>query len=773
MQAAYPHHWEADIVARDGATVRIRPIRPGDAPALQQLHRRQSERSRYFRFFSYRDELTEEELAHFTHVDHDRRVALVVLDEGELLALGCYDAVDDVSAEVSFYVADSQHGRGLGSVLLDHLAAAGRERGFSRFVADVLPANRKMLSVFTDAGYQVGTHFDDGVVDVSIDLSRTGTSWSVMTEREHHAEALAMRAVMDPDRVVTLSPDLAATWDLPLWDGGPLDARTLAVVDSDPMGALDRLGPADAGAVLIVSDVPSALHPELLERARSFGMRVLGPGSYGVASGSANLTWARRLTLGGSIGFFAQSLRSSAEIVEWVADTPVRALVSSGQRVDLSGNDAMQWWAADPLTRVAALSLDSIGNPRKFARIARHLAGRMPVVCHIDSATGQVAPAGHVVRTSPLPRAVLTGMLRRAGVILAESHADLVALARLAAAIHEPASAVAVDGPTAAGRAYAAAELEEAGVRVDPLAPLVVVLDTVLPLEEGDAGWRERVGDRALIHVTAHGETVRGAVHARHMGEAVRLARGVAVRGTPDHSDLVAPRVDAEGARAVLRGEPFDTESLLACYGIHVLRRLRAHGQAEAVEVSRALGYPVVVKSIDERRRHRLELGGVVMDVRGDAEVVAAMERLGDDVEIQPMVPHGPVCALHAVEDPLYGPVVSFSLAGDAREIFSDVAYRIAPLSQQDAATLVREPAAGRRLPASPALEDLVGRLSVLKDDFPQIAEISLPSVVVSPQGVHVLDARVTRGHSHRYDAASRTLPSLPQVVEDTDTMRR
>ena len=104
---AYPRHWEADIVARDGATMHVRPILPADAPGLQALHLAQSERSRFFRFFGHRGALTEAELERFTHVDHRDRVALVVTDRdgGPLLAFGCYDAVDARTAEVAFYVA--------------------------------------------------------------------------------------------------------------------------------------------------------------------------------------------------------------------------------------------------------------------------------------------------------------------------------------------------------------------------------------------------------------------------------------------------------------------------------------------------------------------------------------------------------------------------------------------------------------------------------------------------------------------------------------------
>lgn len=155
----YPVAWEADVVLRDGTTMHLRPLRPDDADAIQRFQVAQSERSAYFRFFAPVRRLTDRELARLTHLDQRDRVALVAVrpgvdDEGrpreDVLGVARYDKVSPAEAEVAFNIADAMQGKGLGSVLLEHVAAAARERGVRRFTADVLPQNSSMLAVFRD-----------------------------------------------------------------------------------------------------------------------------------------------------------------------------------------------------------------------------------------------------------------------------------------------------------------------------------------------------------------------------------------------------------------------------------------------------------------------------------------------------------------------------------------------------------------------------------------------------------------------------------------------
>src|SRR6478735_7365797 len=124
----YPEYWEADVVLRDGGTAHLRPIRPEDAEALQAFHAGQSQASIYMRFFSFKPKLSGKEVRRFTEVDHINRVAFVITIGGEIMGIGRYDRLDDpLEAEVAFNISDAHQGRGIGSILLEHLAAAARE----------------------------------------------------------------------------------------------------------------------------------------------------------------------------------------------------------------------------------------------------------------------------------------------------------------------------------------------------------------------------------------------------------------------------------------------------------------------------------------------------------------------------------------------------------------------------------------------------------------------------------------------------------------------
>ena len=170
LPPGYPSEWEADVVMRDGTVAHLRPIRPSDEDGLQEFHSRQSEESIYLRFFAPLKQISERDLHRFTHVDYVDRVALVVLMRGDIIGIGRYDRISPRSAEVAFNISDHFQGKGIGSVLLEHLAAIARDMGITEFTAEVLPQNRKMLQVFSDAGYEVSRRLEDGVVAVHFDI---------------------------------------------------------------------------------------------------------------------------------------------------------------------------------------------------------------------------------------------------------------------------------------------------------------------------------------------------------------------------------------------------------------------------------------------------------------------------------------------------------------------------------------------------------------------------------------------------------------------------
>jgi RimJ/RimL family protein N-acetyltransferase len=151
---AYPADLAREVTGRDGARVRLRPIRPDDAPRLQALHARLSRETIYQRFFGATPRLPTP-WAHFlAEVDYRRRLALVLEhgpdDDPELIGVGRYEpTAEPDTAEVAFVVEDRWQGKGLGTVLFTALLAAARDRGIRRFRADVLADNRRMLDLIT------------------------------------------------------------------------------------------------------------------------------------------------------------------------------------------------------------------------------------------------------------------------------------------------------------------------------------------------------------------------------------------------------------------------------------------------------------------------------------------------------------------------------------------------------------------------------------------------------------------------------------------------
>ncbi|MGH3477948.1 MAG: GNAT family N-acetyltransferase, partial [Nocardioidaceae bacterium] len=202
--ADYPREYEADVVLRDGATAHIRPIVPADADLLRAFYDRVSDESKYYRFFAPYPRLSDRDVARFTQVDYRDRLALIVLVGGDMIAVGRYERTSHSDAEVAFLVEDAHQGRGLGQLLLEHLAQTAREHGITRFTAEVLPDNRKMIAVFTEAGYHVAREFEDGVIVVAFEIEPTDTSYGVMQAREQRSEALSIERLLTPSSIAVI-----------------------------------------------------------------------------------------------------------------------------------------------------------------------------------------------------------------------------------------------------------------------------------------------------------------------------------------------------------------------------------------------------------------------------------------------------------------------------------------------------------------------------------------------------------------------------------------
>lgn len=480
QESGYPAHWEADVLLRDGRPAHLRPIRADDADGLVEFHKSLSPETIYYRFFAPYPELSERDVDRFTQVDYADRVGLVITQSGEIIGIGRYDRISDHEAEIAFTVRDDYQGRGIGSVLLEHLAAVARENGISMFYAEVLPDNRRMINTFAEAGYRPSQRMADGVVKMEFDIEPTADNETVMRARERASEARSVASLMYPSKIAVIGasrrpgsigqvvlrnlreggftgsvyavhpeaeeiegvkayPSVAST-------PGPIDlAIVTAGIDSVP-GIVEDCAVAGVRAIEVIATGFSALDPEgtvrkqeLVATAREAGMRVIGPEAMGIVNTdprvSLNASLAEVIPGRGRIGFFCESGTLGATVLEDMAGRRLglTTFVSAGLRADLSGNDLLQYWESDDSTAVVLLYLQSLGNPRKFTRIMRRLSRRKPVIAVLAGRTGREWPPEQEFQETELPPRVVDELLRQSGVLQTTTLAGMLDAAAMVA----------------------------------------------------------------------------------------------------------------------------------------------------------------------------------------------------------------------------------------------------------------------------------------------------------------------------------------------------
>jgi acyl-CoA synthetase (NDP forming)/GNAT superfamily N-acetyltransferase len=822
--------WSSTVVLGDGETVLIRPIHPDDAPALAAFHERQSAESRYRRFFSPKPQLTERDLRHFTVVDFVDRVALVVERYGELIAWASYErwaGRDD--ADVGFQVDDAHQGRGIATLLLEHLAAIARSNGIVRFTAEVLGENRAMLSVFSRAGWPVERRFESGVVDLDFPLAETEEFLDSVDRREQRAESRAVARLLLPRTIAVVgASDRRGSIGEALWSHVTAAAKgevfpvnpghaavgrqrsfarlqdiptnvNLAVV-AVPASALEQviedcIEARVRGAVVITSVEGTDIDVEaMVTRARSFGVRLIGPGSMGVASPRQSVGVDALLVPAdlepGAVAISMQSGSLGGSVLQ-LADTLRMGLswfVSLGDKCDVSGNDLLQFWEDDEATRVIAMYNETLGNPRKFARIARRVSRRRPIVAVRVGAVA-IGPSGgalyqqaglievptvaamldtaRVMATQPVmrgprvallanarsPQTLSEAALHTAGLEVAPSPIpldwrstpdDYGAALRAALAdddvhgvmiVHAPPLADAVDAPVAAIETAAAGTTK----------PIVTVLmgGRDGPLREGSALQAFMFPEPAAA--------VLGRVHlysAWLADEADAAFEEVADIDRASAHALIAAAV--EGGHDTLDVE--DVVAVLRAYGI-TAPETRTVPAAKAVAAAEAIGYPVAVKA-EHRHFGRSLQAGVALDLAHADEVVGALqqmhEAIGDDaanVVVQRMVAPGLDLRIRSTVDDKLGPLVAVGLGGSTADLISDEASRLAPLSSASASALLAGSRAGpalhdAELTSAPVVEMLM-RAAQLVSDHDEIAAVDLNPIIASADGVAVTDAVV------------------------------
>jgi acetyl coenzyme A synthetase (ADP forming)-like protein len=479
----YPSEYELDVVLRDGGVARVRPIRPDDSERTRAFFQSLGPESRYFRFFSVKQTLTDEEVRNFTDVDYHDRMGLVALHEGEIIAIGTYDreGPDSPVAEVAFAVVDEHQGRGLGTRLLELLTNHARSNGLQGFRAYVLGENRQMMRVFRNSGYELTRTIDRGVYTVDFPVTASETSQVAEAEHEKRAVAASLLPLFFPRSVAVIgasnNPEsiggrlfnnlLGAGFSGPLYPINP-NAKVVRSVKAYPT-VLDVPDEIDLAYVVVpsplvievarhcahkgvrglvvisagfseVGPAGAALETELLELVRDSGMRMVGPNCMGLLNTAdevrLNGTFAPVYPPAGNVAMSSQSGALGIAILDYAArsDIGISQFVSVGNKADVSGNDLLLAWEDDPQTDVITLYLESFGNPRKFSRIARRIGRRKPIIAVKSGRTtaGSRAASSHTGALASSDVAV-NALFRQAGVIRVDTIEELFAAASLLA----------------------------------------------------------------------------------------------------------------------------------------------------------------------------------------------------------------------------------------------------------------------------------------------------------------------------------------------------
>jgi acetyl coenzyme A synthetase (ADP forming)-like protein len=483
----------AAVRLADGTTATLRPISEEDGPAVVRFHSRLSPETIWLRYFSPHPTLTDREVERLCRSGDPDHLALVALRGDDIIGIAQYDrAVGSDEAETAFAVLDAEQGNGVGTLLLEHLAARARLHGVKRFAADTLAVNNRMLGVFGSVGFARQSSMEAGVVHIVLDIAPTADALEAADRRDARAVVRSLERLLRPGSVAVIgasrrpgtighelvrnlvrgafqgpvypvNPSARQIASIPCWPSiddvpGDVDLAVIAVPADSVVEVAEACGHRHVGGLVIVSTGFAESSPEGLEAqrelvaiARRHGMRIVGPNCFGVLNTdpavSLNATFAADAPVAGRVGFASQSGGLGIAILGEARSRGIglSTFVSMGNKADVSGNDVLEWWEHDDGTAALLLYLESFGNPRKFSRLARRIGRNKPilVVKSGRSGAGRRAASSHTAALAS-PDEAVDALLAQAGVLRVDTVEELF-----------DAASVLVDQPLPDGRRVA------------------------------------------------------------------------------------------------------------------------------------------------------------------------------------------------------------------------------------------------------------------------------------------------------------------------------
>ena len=506
----------------DGTQARLREVGPADREAVRQLHAGMSPENLYLRFFSLSRGIGGEVADRICRRPGPGHAAMGAWTAGDLVGVASYEPTDEEGvAELALIVADGTHGRGVGTLLLEHLVALARARGIQAFRADALTQNHAVLRLFADAGLALQRRSEDGVVELTMPLAVDARYEDAVAERERSADVKSLEPLLRPASIAVVGagrrpasigaiilrnirasgyagplyavnpgagaelggvPCFASAGDLP----EPVDLAVVTV----PAGAVSQVA-EECGRrgvrslAVITSGVDGR---ELTAVCHRYGMRLAGPNCLGITNAAAGFdaTFAASSPRAGAAGVVVQSGGVGIALRDQLSrlGIGVSTFASVGDKYDVSSNDLVQWWESDPATRLGLIYVESFGNPRKFARTARRAGRRIPLLTVVSgrSEAGLRAAASHTAAAAT-PDVTREALFRQAGIVAVHSLGELLDAAALLAFQPVPAGArVAIVSNAGGAGVLAADACADAGLTVAELSvPTRNELSVLLP----------------------------------------------------------------------------------------------------------------------------------------------------------------------------------------------------------------------------------------------------------------------------------------------------
>ncbi|HXN01261.1 MAG TPA: GNAT family N-acetyltransferase [Candidatus Dormibacteraeota bacterium] len=615
---------EADIALRDGSTVHVRPTRAGDEAAILAFLRGLSEESRYFRFFSGAPNLND--AAHRAAISnlHERcNLVALVGEEPTIVAQAGYVRNDADRAEVAFAVADTFQGRGISTILLGQLAEIAQAVGIATFDASVLSENHQMIGVFRESGFAVSTHAQAGVIDLEFPTSLRPEAIERFARREQSAAMAALEHVLAPRSVAVIGASrtrgtigaelfhnlLESGFNGPVYPvnpsapvvqsvvayptvlaiAGPVDLAVIAVPAIGVVETARQCATKGVKSLVVISSGFAesggegiGRQSDLLAVCRQAGMRLIGPNCMGVINTtpevSMNATFGPATPPRGRVGFMSQSGALGLAVIDYAKNLGLGLswFISAGNKADLSGNDVLQYAETDPHTDLVLLYLESFGNPRKFARIARRVGKTKPIIAVKSgrSTAGARATSSHTGALLSASDATVDALFRQAGVIRTDTLAELFDVAALMSSQPAPAGKRVAIITNGGGPGILCADACEAeGLIVPPLPDDVVAgLRQFLPPQASVRNPIDMIAAasaddyRRVIHTVAASDSIDAIVvifipplvtQPADVARAIRDAAEALPRPVP----LVSVFMSAHGVPDELKGETISIPS--------------------------------------------------------------------------------------------------------------------------------------------------------------------------------------------------------------------